>query len=971
MAHFSNAELAQKLSDLVDFWSSFNEEYANWLGGTVAGGPSSDGKYPLTDYTGQESLVDCPAKLSDTVGGYADDADASAIAAAASAAAALTSENNADTSEANALSHANDADSDRIAAAASATTSSGAATTATTQANLATDRVGYAAEWANKAFESLVSAAAGGDEVDDYSALHWATVAEGFAGSVDSGLYGQLAQAETVPGIWDFTNGMGLGGFDVDANNLDANNAAGPRMHNGSQSAANVPFAPNKTDPNSGLMSRGSDEIGIVTGQVWAVSYDESSFGVTEYHSMSYGSTASVTQTQGSGAQTSSYVNVKTCANENDTITLARNQRGAGTVMFVINSGAETLQVFPYSGEEIVGAGGINLPDYIPAGESRHYISTEITPHKMWTAMRPVQAALWDTAYGWGDHSTQNYAVKTAAETITADWIFSNAAAKLTISDTSGAGTGNLVITVPNTAQAWIHMGGTTDPDAGRIGYSDNAEEMYFYTDNVERLELDSAEATFAVPVTAPSYGGITEANLLDKSVDESITGAYTFANSVTSALDPSLMLSHSGFPSLVWYETGGAVDNKLWDITVYQEAFLGRLATDAGSSDTEWLRVERTGTTVDSIALKATTTSMTGALQTGELEVNAALQTGAYKMMIAGSLATGKLTTVTGDKLASLYTYYDDAPIEISAGTSATYKAGIVVNPRSTTSPLGEGVSFMVRDVEQMQVKNGNILEGTALNLNTTAGHIYLSPVGGHIYHNPASGYYNMFIGGRQTRFYDTAGSNYTTMYQSSTNTFAQSAGTGTTFFNYTVANMQLLSGTKLNILDAANTDYVQQWHDGGNYIMKGTNTNGIWLQDMKLIMGTPTGSYGRDTLESKAFGYSAVTIWQPQQRLRRCSSVSIPLTSPMVHCGRAMDTSIGSVVSQLSTPPTVLVQVRKRGWNLMPRTSPSPARLRPRMTYQSVTLLLVSHLMQATERSIGVPLRQPVGYRGIRTKL
>jgi hypothetical protein len=95
--------------------------------------------------------------------------------------------------------------------------------------------------------------------------------------------------------------------------------------------------------------------------------------------------------------------------------------------------------------------------------------------------------------------------------------------------------------------------------------------------------------------------------------------------------------------------------------------------------------------------------------------------------------------------------------------------------------------------------------------------------------------------------------------MYQSSTNTFAQSAGTGTTFFNYTVANMQLLSGTKLNILDAANTDYVQQWHDGGNYIMKGTNTNGIWLQDMKLIMGTPTGSYGRDTLESKAFGYSA----------------------------------------------------------------------------------------------------------------
>jgi hypothetical protein len=206
MAHFSNAELAQKLSDLVDFWSSFNEQYKDWLGGTVAGGPSSDGKYPLTDYTGTESLVDCPAKLSDTVGGYADQADGSATAAAASAAAASTSETNAATSAATATAQAALADADRVAAAASASTSQNAATTATTQANLATDRAGYASEWANKAFESLVSAAAGGDEVDDYSALHWATVAEGFAGSIDSNLYAQLAQDEVISGMWSFTH---------------------------------------------------------------------------------------------------------------------------------------------------------------------------------------------------------------------------------------------------------------------------------------------------------------------------------------------------------------------------------------------------------------------------------------------------------------------------------------------------------------------------------------------------------------------------------------------------------------------------------------------------------------------------------------------------------------------------------------------------------------------------------------------
>jgi hypothetical protein len=52
--------------------------------------------------------------------------------------------------------------------------------------------------------------AAGGDGSTDFSALHWATVAEGFAGSVDSGLYGQLAQNETITGQWTVDNSLGM-----------------------------------------------------------------------------------------------------------------------------------------------------------------------------------------------------------------------------------------------------------------------------------------------------------------------------------------------------------------------------------------------------------------------------------------------------------------------------------------------------------------------------------------------------------------------------------------------------------------------------------------------------------------------------------------------------------------------------------------------------------------------------------------
>ena len=45
------------------------------------------------------------------------------------------------------------------------------------------NKVDYAEEWANKAEDSLVSTAAGGDGVDDYSALHWARKAEDYAAS--------------------------------------------------------------------------------------------------------------------------------------------------------------------------------------------------------------------------------------------------------------------------------------------------------------------------------------------------------------------------------------------------------------------------------------------------------------------------------------------------------------------------------------------------------------------------------------------------------------------------------------------------------------------------------------------------------------------------------------------------------------------------------------------------------------------
>ena len=64
----------------------------------------------------------------------------------------------------------------------------------------ASEYVGYAAEWANKAEDSLVSLAAGGDGVDDYSSLHWN--AKAAASSAAAALSeANAAASETAAGL--------------------------------------------------------------------------------------------------------------------------------------------------------------------------------------------------------------------------------------------------------------------------------------------------------------------------------------------------------------------------------------------------------------------------------------------------------------------------------------------------------------------------------------------------------------------------------------------------------------------------------------------------------------------------------------------------------------------------------------------------------------------------------------------------
>ena len=88
------------------------------------------------------------------------------------------------------------------------------------------------------------------------------------------------------------------------------------------------------------------------------------------------GITASTTQTQGQGALTSNVNNISVCANANDTVTLPA--ASAGLIVEIFNNGAQTLQVFPASGDNIDGA-GVNTAVTMTEGSNHIFTAHDTT----------------------------------------------------------------------------------------------------------------------------------------------------------------------------------------------------------------------------------------------------------------------------------------------------------------------------------------------------------------------------------------------------------------------------------------------------------------------------------------------------------------------------------------------------------------------------------------------------------------
>jgi hypothetical protein len=151
---------------------------------------------------------------------------------------------------------------------------------------------------------------------------------------------------------WNIT---GLTGVILPDCNIEGLNANGPAFINEAASGTNPTLAPDKSDDDTGIGTAGADILSLVAGAHEAVRYTEVSDDVIAQVSANVGLTADVGSAQGNGVITSTHNIYSTVATTGDAATLP-STFGIGTVIYVKNDGANSMDVFPASGDD-AGAG--------------------------------------------------------------------------------------------------------------------------------------------------------------------------------------------------------------------------------------------------------------------------------------------------------------------------------------------------------------------------------------------------------------------------------------------------------------------------------------------------------------------------------------------------------------------------------------------------------------------------------------
>jgi len=167
----------------------------------------------------------------------------------------------------------------------------------------------------------------------------------------------------------------------------------------------------------------------------------------------------------------------------------------------------------------------------------------------------------------------------------------------------------------PSTSAGGTVGGGVTAlgdlSDVDPTGHSDN-DLMYWAAgvliDTAGALTFDGTDLVCGGDLSGVTIGGITEANLLDKTATEAVTGDYTFSHA------DGIRVANSA--PLIWLEeTDAAANQGKFRFLVWNEDFFMQLIDDAEAASTTFLSVTRTSQTANVLTLSATSVDVIGAL--------------------------------------------------------------------------------------------------------------------------------------------------------------------------------------------------------------------------------------------------------------------------------------------------------------------------------------------------------------------
>lgn len=309
--------------------------------------------------------------------------------------------------------------------------------------------------------------------------------------------------------------------------------------------------------------------------------------------------------------------------------------------------------------------------------------------------------------------------------------------------------------------------------------------------------------------LTANTFGGISSANLLDKSASETISGAYVFT------ANPRIT---STAPILLFDENDVSVDSGHWGVVASGAQFTLRTYNDGFSASDIFMRVARSGNAATAIDFEAPVYIRDA--------MNVDTATNSLPLRISRLGASNEALAIGVDDNSVRFNYTQDE-------TDTTAHSYIF---DTTTSATG---------AHYMEFR-GN---GTAY----------------HRFYNQGAGYY--LLEGGNFRLYDSTNTRGVQMSSDSNSFDIQTLGTGIVTVNLGIGANQvdLTGGTDLRIRDAGflriydstDADYVQFQHDGTDL-----NVTEVGTTDMNLNGFVAVNVQNSLTCESLTVDGGSVTM-------------------------------------------------------------------------------------------------------------